>query len=318
MKINKILIPLAPNQTLSDQFDQIFQLADANKATVTFFSIVEDLTAARLAKYVQQDLAQDLMNGIFNKQEQQLSAYATQLQRLYPNIEFTTEVASGTAFIEIINFSFTHGYDLIAIDANRGHKHHVAQSGSTTRHLMRKSPVPVWTTSRSKQAQIKEIVAAVDLAAPTPEGIELNTIILQNAAYLSRSLNARLHIFHAWQLPGEAYFRSWGRLKETEICCYADVEHKEREITLKNLIRHIDLEDLSLQSALIEGEPEDQLPQYIDDNAIDLLLMGTLCRTGIAGFIIGNRAESILDSVTCPVITLKPSTFKSPVIRNKH
>ncbi|MCX4029651.1 universal stress protein [Endozoicomonas sp. SM1973] len=315
MNINKILIPLAPSQVLNEQFHQILLVANQNSASVTLFSVVEDITATRMAKYVPLELAKELMDGILEKQEQQLLAYVTNLETHYPNISFDAKVKSGIAFLEIILFSVKYQYDLIAIDANRGHKQYAALSGSTTRHLMRKSPVPVWTTARSAEPQAKHIVAAVDLAAPTPEGTELNSLVLSFAAFVARSLDAKLHIFHAWQLPGESYFRSWGRFQENDIHKYADVEFKDRETAMQRLINRLAVQDLSPEIALVEGEPESQLPVYIKDNGIDLLVMGTLCRTGIAGFIIGNRAESILDTVTCPVITLKPETFNSPVMQ---
>jgi len=55
------------------------------------------------------------------------------------------------------------------------------------------------------------------------------------------------------------------------------------------------------------------IPGIVKSQEIDLLVMGTVCRTGIAGFFIGNTAEMILDEVDCSVLTLKPNGFVSPV-----
>ena len=41
--------------------------------------------------------------------------------------------------------------------------------------------------------------------------------------------------------------------------------------------------------------------------------MGTVGRTGIPGFFIGNTAEGILTQVNCSVLTVKPVGFESPV-----
>ena len=41
--------------------------------------------------------------------------------------------------------------------------------------------------------------------------------------------------------------------------------------------------------------------------------MGTVARTGIAGLIMGNTAESILDQLEQSVIAIKPQGFVSPV-----
>ena len=41
--------------------------------------------------------------------------------------------------------------------------------------------------------------------------------------------------------------------------------------------------------------------------------MGTLARTGIEGYLIGNTAETVLQRVECSVLTTKPDGFVSPV-----
>jgi len=46
---------------------------------------------------------------------------------------------------------------------------------------------------------------------------------------------------------------------------------------------------------------------------VDLIVMGTLSRTGIPGYFIGNTSESILSQVNCSVLTMKPPGFVSPV-----
>jgi len=48
---------------------------------------------------------------------------------------------------------------------------------------------------------------------------------------------------------------------------------------------------------------------------IDLIVMGTVCRTGIAGFLIGGTTETILHEVDCSVLAVKTKDFGSPVTR---
>lgn len=47
--------------------------------------------------------------------------------------------------------------------------------------------------------------------------------------------------------------------------------------------------------------------------ALVLLVMGTVTRTGIQGFLIGNTAEQILQRVACSVLAVKPDGVVSPV-----
>jgi nucleotide-binding universal stress UspA family protein len=46
---------------------------------------------------------------------------------------------------------------------------------------------------------------------------------------------------------------------------------------------------------------------------VDLLVIGTLVRTGIPGLIIGNTAEDVLNAVDCSVLTVKPPGYVSPL-----
>ena len=64
---------------------------------------------------------------------------------------------------------------------------------------------------------------------------------------------------------------------------------------------------------LIKGMPREVLSSFAADHEIDLVLMGTVCRTGIAGMLIGNTAEYVLQQVDCSVLAVKPDGFVSPI-----
>ena len=63
----------------------------------------------------------------------------------------------------------------------------------------------------------------------------------------------------------------------------------------------------------LRGQPEKRIPAFIDENGIDILVMGTVARTGIAGFLIGNTAENVIQELSCSLLALKPKGFVSPV-----
>ena len=44
---------------------------------------------------------------------------------------------------------------------------------------------------------------------------------------------------------------------------------------------------------------------------INLIIMGTVCRTSVAGFFIGNTVENVLQQVNCSVLTVKPNAARS-------
>jgi len=63
----------------------------------------------------------------------------------------------------------------------------------------------------------------------------------------------------------------------------------------------------------MKGQPDKMIPQHIVDKDIDILVMGTVARTGIPGFFIGNTAENVLRKLTCTLLAIKPMGFASPV-----
>jgi nucleotide-binding universal stress UspA family protein len=64
---------------------------------------------------------------------------------------------------------------------------------------------------------------------------------------------------------------------------------------------------------VIKGHAQNVVPEIARNLAVDLVVMGTVARTGIAGFFMGNTAESILTQLDCSVLTIKPPEFISPV-----
>ncbi|MFT5527465.1 MAG: hypothetical protein ACI9HK_005447, partial [Pirellulaceae bacterium] len=59
--------------------------------------------------------------------------------------------------------------------------------------------------------------------------------------------------------------------------------------------------------------PGEEITRLAEELKIELLVMGTVCRSGVAGFFIGNTAERVLDQVNCSILAVKPSKFDTAV-----
>lgn len=58
--------------------------------------------------------------------------------------------------------------------------------------------------------------------------------------------------------------------------------------------------------ALLEGSPKAEIPKYARSRDIDLIVLSTHGRTGLAHAILGSVAESIVRTAPCPVLTVRP------------
>jgi nucleotide-binding universal stress UspA family protein len=60
---------------------------------------------------------------------------------------------------------------------------------------------------------------------------------------------------------------------------------------------------------LLKGPAQKAIPVAVKNLQADLVVIGTVARTGVSGFLIGNTAEEILDHLSCSVLAVKPTDF---------
>ena len=90
----------------------------------------------------------------------------------------------------------------------------------------------------------------------------------------------------------------------------AEAAHKEK---LNDLLEGYDLQGMNHRVHIIKGEAGRVIPELAERKRADLIVMGTLSRSGVRGFLIGNTAEKILQKVDYSVLAVKPDGFVTPV-----
>ena len=68
---------------------------------------------------------------------------------------------------------------------------------------------------------------------------------------------------------------------------------------------------------LPKGHAREAIPALAGKVKVNLVVMGTVARTGILGLIIGNTAECIFGQIDCSVLAFKPDGFVTPVTIEK-
>jgi nucleotide-binding universal stress UspA family protein len=244
--------------------------------------------------------------------EDQLSALIETAE--IEEVELQTKVLLGTPFLEIIKEVACGGYDLVIKSAEGGGGLASRLFGSTDLHLMRKCPCPVWIIKPSTQEPYARVLAAVDPDPAEAANAELNTLILELAGSLARSEHSELHVVHTWSMLYESMLNHGrARLPREEMKRLVNDSRKAHKQWFDELMGQHDLHDLSVKTHLLKGEPGDVIPVLAQEERVELIVMGTVARTGIPGFFIGNTAERILDTVDCSVLAVKPRGFTTPV-----
>jgi nucleotide-binding universal stress UspA family protein len=85
-----------------------------------------------------------------------------------------------------------------------------------------------------------------------------------------------------------------------------DLEAEGREATEAIAERAGD-EGVEFVTAVEEGRPSDRIFEYVDDNDVDLVVMGTHGRTGVGRVLLGSVAERVIRRSDVPVMAVRAS-----------
>ena len=64
-------------------------------------------------------------------------------------------------------------------------------------------------------------------------------------------------------------------------------------------------ESLDVEKSTIEGHPAEEIIKYAENNSIDIIVMGTLGKSGLDRFLLGSVAEKVVRNSKIPVLVVK-------------
>lgn len=272
------------------------------------------------------DISQALRSRWLEESEHALKELA---QVVRPDGKLKTKLIEGKPHIQVIREVLRNDYDLVIKPI--GPSAFLDQLlGRLDMRLLRHCPCPVWLSKGEKYGAFDQILAAVDAEfeaygggkTDTEEAEDLlNRQILEMAFSLAADSEAQLHIGHAWYPPFlSRNSRLRASLPKVDIDNYVHMIEREHTNWLQGLMRRATqwvgkdvATKVKLSTHLRPGYGGTELPKLISEFKIDLLIMGTVARSGVSGFVMGNTAETILDQVTCSVLAVKPAGFVSDV-----
>lgn len=286
--------------------DEAAEIALTNKASLT---IVDVLPAQSwIATLVTNELAS--MRELYAQEAQRsLDSLAVPLRD--KGLDVTTRVLTGKTSVEIIREVMREKHDLVMAVAKGKSSKRKGFFGYTALHLLRDCPSAVWLVTNDSAVKINHVLGCVDISSDHSVDAELNDKVCELTASISEFHNARCSVFHAWEMQDEALLST--RLKEEQVAGFV---RDHRQATRKRfddfLRRHED--DVDLENAhLVKGGPAEAIENFARENSVDLIVMGTVARSGLTGMLLGNTAEKIIDRIECSILALKPFDFTTSV-----
>ena len=264
-------------------------LAEANSAQLCFLYVLPP-HAAQLSFDTQMLLTEgEDYKTVFDDAKNVLADIAASASK--SGVETSSKVVFGTTWIEMMREVLREQHEFVVVGTRKKGAFRSMLFGRTSIKLLRKCPCPVWATKPQAARTVSPILVAHDLTDVGQAALELG-------CWIAREQGAALHVLHAIERK---------QLNDTNLT----VESADQK--LRDQLARLDVVDDTAQIHIVVEPPEQAILSCVEKQDIQLLVMGTIARTGIAGLIVGNTAEKLLPFLPCSVLAIKPEGFKSPV-----
>ena len=225
-------------------------------------------------------------------------------------IRANSMVVTGKVFIEIIRMVLRNKHDLVikktGIDGGV-----LSSFGNEDMQLMRNCPCPVMLLKPTARKAHPVILAAVDPDPINSARDAINRMIIEYTLSIEHSFEkCEIHFIHAWDIK-EGAFSKLGVPGNKKAMSYREKQHR-REL-VDGVLDKYQWGSNKPKIHILKGNAKKLIPKLANDLDASLVIMGTVCRTGIPGLIVGNTAESVMNKVNCSILAIKPQNFISNV-----
>lgn len=307
------LLAVVGGESCESTLTRAAALALANNGSLTVMDVVPSLRRSFFAASGEHPIP-ELEAEHRERRSQELKRFVA--DNVPTKIAAKVVVRIGNPAIEIVKQVLSADHDLV-VKATDTHSGLQQLLGSVTRSLLRTCPCPVWAIQPTSHPNYRQILAAIDPLADDSEHLELNETIIRLGGALAKREGANLHLVSAWTLPMERTLRS--RLG-VDACdqLIQQAESRVRQNLDHWLVGHVP-NDVTTTLHVLRGRASQQIAETASRIKADLIVMGTICRVGLAGILVGNTAEHLLSTATCDVLAVKPRGFVTPIsLVDKH
>lgn len=279
--------------------------ASGGKVNVTAFLSIFDFSY-EMTTILSSDDRDVMRQSVIKDKELWLAA---SIDDLNPQIQITNKVVwHNRPFEAIIERVIQDKYDLVIKGTHEHDKFKSVVFTPTDWHILRKCPCPVLLVKEHEWPSNGNILAAVNVGSDEAEHLSLNLKITQEAKQLAHFLKGNVHLVNSF--PGTPVNIAI-EIPEFNSTEYNDTMLKHHE---QAMIAHANKFDISVANThVVEGLPETVIEQVAAQIDAELVILGTIGRTGISAALIGNTAEHVIDQLDCDVLALKPDGYVSPL-----
>ena len=293
--ISRILVPTDFSAASDDALAYARMLAGRFEASLHLVHAFEDpFTTAAFGVGVSTPLPLSLRENLLREIERRLAERLPVEERT--RLNGTVEIVAGAPARTIVEYSQSLGADLIVMGTHgRGGMAHLLL-GSVAERVVRTSLCPVLTVREPRHA-IQRILVPTDFS-------ETADAALDYAALLAERFGATLQLLHVVPDP----FLTEGLTSEAYIAEAPTVRTallQDAQARLAHRALPAGVQKVPIERDVLFGQGAGTIADFAAVRGMDLIVMGTHGRTGLAHLFLGSVAERLVRTAPCPVLTVR-------------
>ncbi len=307
-KYTNILVIIDPAADDQKALKRAIELAERTGSKLTAFLSIFDFSY-EMTTMLSSDEREVMRLSVINAREQWLDNLVSQIP--HKDVNITSKVVwHNRPFEAIINTVIDEKYDLVIKATHQHDKLKSVIFTPTDWHILRKCPCPVLLVKEHNWPENGNILSAVNIGSDEPEHQSLNRKITETAKELAEVIHANVHLVNSY--PGTPVNIAI-EIPEFDASLYND---SMRVNHLEAMAEHAKSFNIDEDCTYVnEGLPETVIETMSQELDAELVILGTIGRTGLSAALIGNTAEHVIDNLNCDVLALKPDGYISPFER---
>ena len=308
LKSRNILVYIDPTQELQPALQRAVDIAEkAQNTKITLFLCCYDLTY-EMTSLSSMEERQAMQALVIRDNEEWLDTLAAPFREQGHLIQCKVHWHN-RPFQAAIQAILRDNYDLLIKSTHQHSRLSAILFTPTDWNLLRKCPVPLLLVKGNSWPENSNILCAIDCKSiEDPDHHNLNDAILAEANNILQRIKANIHVVNAYPSPPMNIMME---LPEFDPIHYEDGLKTFHEKTLHEYADkyNIDRKNLHLE----QGLPEDVISAVAQEIKAELVILGTVGRSGLGVTLLGHTAEQVIDKLDIDLLALKPAGFVSPI-----
>lgn len=168
--------------------------------------------------------------------------------------------------------------------------------------LMRLLPCQLMLVGPGPHPKPKRVAAAVDVLSEPPDADGLNKRVVDSGLLLAEYLDASLDLVSVFPYFPSFEHRAWPSSR----AMYMEANDAHYKAFVSFAAAHSIPEDRRHRPA---GFPSFEIAQFVNDNHIDVLVLGSLYRGGWERLLLGSTSEAVAQDIGADLLLVKPADF---------